>query len=195
MTLLLIEYYINKKHRVCEIEYLVETHLDKLCVILRSRVSLGVCPHQGYRSATHLETTMYLVPGSTGRCQSLENVGHRYNAASHTTPASRTPAKVHKSAGFHRRSEAAASFSLLLLALAWEPSSPGSLGWAGRVFKPRSRSFDDDEAIGHLVRIPMFLLVGHVFVRLGRSRWSTNWDRGRQDTLKRHCCGKMWSTV
>ena len=29
----------------CEIEYFVETHLCKLCVILRSRVLRVVCPH------------------------------------------------------------------------------------------------------------------------------------------------------
>ena len=28
----------------CEIEDFVETHICKLCVILRPRVSLGVCP-------------------------------------------------------------------------------------------------------------------------------------------------------
>ena len=42
----------------CEIEYFVETHLCKLCVILRSRVLRVVCPHQGYRSATPLATTV-----------------------------------------------------------------------------------------------------------------------------------------
>ena len=37
---------INKKiHSSCKIEDFVETHVCKLCVILRSRVSLGVCPH------------------------------------------------------------------------------------------------------------------------------------------------------
>ena len=34
-----------KIHSSCEIEDSVETHLFKLCVILRSRVLLGVCPH------------------------------------------------------------------------------------------------------------------------------------------------------
>ena len=34
-----------KIHSSCEIEYFVETHLCKLCVILRSRVLLGACPH------------------------------------------------------------------------------------------------------------------------------------------------------
>ena len=34
-----------KMHSSCEIEDFVETHLCKLCVILRSRVLLGVCPH------------------------------------------------------------------------------------------------------------------------------------------------------
>ena len=32
-------------HSSCEIEYFVETHLCKLCVILRSRVLRVVCPH------------------------------------------------------------------------------------------------------------------------------------------------------
>ena len=34
-----------KIHSSCEIEYFVETHLCKLCVILRSRVLRIVCPH------------------------------------------------------------------------------------------------------------------------------------------------------
>ena len=34
-----------KLHSSCEIEYFVETHLRKLCVILRSRVLRVVCPH------------------------------------------------------------------------------------------------------------------------------------------------------
>ena len=51
----------------CEIEYFVETHLRKLCVILRSRVLRVVCPHEGYRSATLLGTTVQL-SGSTGWC-------------------------------------------------------------------------------------------------------------------------------
>ena len=33
-----------KIHSSCEIEFFVETHLYKLCVILRSRVSRVVCP-------------------------------------------------------------------------------------------------------------------------------------------------------
>ena len=33
----------TKMHSSCEIEDFVETHLCKLCVILRSRVSRGVC--------------------------------------------------------------------------------------------------------------------------------------------------------
>ena len=33
-----------KIHSSCEIEYFVETHLCKLCVILRSRVLWVVCP-------------------------------------------------------------------------------------------------------------------------------------------------------
>ena len=52
-------HYKNKYTlQLCEIEDFVETHLCKLCVILRSRVLLGVCPHQGYRSATPLGTTV-----------------------------------------------------------------------------------------------------------------------------------------
>ena len=42
-------------HSSCEIEDFVETHLCKLCVILRSRVLRVVCPHQGYRSAIPLQ--------------------------------------------------------------------------------------------------------------------------------------------
>ena len=40
-------YYIIKIkiHSSCEIEYFVETHLRKLCVILRSRVLRVVCLH------------------------------------------------------------------------------------------------------------------------------------------------------
>ena len=39
-------YIIKMKIRSsCEIEYFVETHLCKLCVILRSRVLRVVCPH------------------------------------------------------------------------------------------------------------------------------------------------------
>ena len=34
-----------KIHSSCEIENFVETHLCKLCVILRSRVLWVVCPH------------------------------------------------------------------------------------------------------------------------------------------------------
>ena len=45
-----------KIHFSCEIEYFVETHLCKLCVILESRVSRVFCPHEGYRSATPLAT-------------------------------------------------------------------------------------------------------------------------------------------
>ena len=35
----------KKIHSSCEIEHFVETHLCKLCVILRSRISRVVCPH------------------------------------------------------------------------------------------------------------------------------------------------------
>ena len=41
-----LQYNIKIKiHTSCEIEYFVETHLRKLCVILRSRVLRVVCPH------------------------------------------------------------------------------------------------------------------------------------------------------
>ena len=38
---------IEKKYTIysCELEYFVETHLCKLCVILRSRILRVVCPH------------------------------------------------------------------------------------------------------------------------------------------------------
>ena len=39
-------------HSSCEIEYLVETHLCKLCVILRLCVLLAVSPHEEYSSTT-----------------------------------------------------------------------------------------------------------------------------------------------
>ena len=45
-------------HSICEIEYFVETHLCQLCVILRSRELRLVCPHEGYRSAIPLGTTV-----------------------------------------------------------------------------------------------------------------------------------------
>ena len=48
-----------KIHSSCEIEDFFETnHLCKLCVILRSRVLRVVCPHEGYRSATPVATTV-----------------------------------------------------------------------------------------------------------------------------------------
>ena len=51
--------YIKIKiHSSCEIECFVETHLCKLCVILRSRVLRVVCPHEGYRSAIPVATTV-----------------------------------------------------------------------------------------------------------------------------------------
>ena len=42
-----MNYYIIKIkiHSSCEIEDFVETHLCKLCVILRSRALRVVCPH------------------------------------------------------------------------------------------------------------------------------------------------------
>ena len=38
----------NETHSSCEIEDFVETHLCKLCVILRSLVLRVVCPHYTY---------------------------------------------------------------------------------------------------------------------------------------------------
>ena len=76
---------------------------------------------------------------------------------------------------------ATAGFSLFLVAQASAQSSPGSLGWAGRVFTRRSRSWDCDEAFECLVRILMLLFVGLVFVRVGRATWSKNGDYGRHD--------------
>ena len=55
-----------KIHSSCEIEYFVETHLCKLCVILRSRVLRVVCPHSGHRSATPLATTEVSYQGQQG---------------------------------------------------------------------------------------------------------------------------------
>ena len=51
-----------KMHSSCEIEYdyFVETHLCKLCVILRSSVLRVVYPQYRYRSATPLATTVKL---------------------------------------------------------------------------------------------------------------------------------------
>ena len=56
-------------HASGEIDAFVETHRCKLCVVLLSRVSLGVC-HKGYRSTTPLRTTVQLVGGSTGSLDS-----------------------------------------------------------------------------------------------------------------------------
>ena len=50
---------ITKKNTLQrEIKYFVETNLCKLCVVLRSHVLRVVCPHQGYRSATPIATTV-----------------------------------------------------------------------------------------------------------------------------------------
>ena len=51
-------YYKIWIHSSCKIEYFVETHLCKLCVILQSRVLRVVCLHSEYRSATPLATTV-----------------------------------------------------------------------------------------------------------------------------------------
>ena len=56
-----------KMHSSCEIEDIVESHVWKLCVKLRSRVIRVVCLHEAYRSATPLATTVQL-SRSTGRC-------------------------------------------------------------------------------------------------------------------------------
>ena len=50
------EYIIKIKiHASCEIEGFVETHLCKLCVILRSRVLRVVCPYRGRRLPLQLQ--------------------------------------------------------------------------------------------------------------------------------------------
>ena len=51
-----VEYFLVDS--ICEVEDFVETHICELCVILRSCVLLGVCPHEGYKSATPLGTTV-----------------------------------------------------------------------------------------------------------------------------------------
>ena len=50
-----------KIHSTCEIDDFVETRLCKLCVILRSRVLLGVCPHkdEGRRLPLELQCSLY----------------------------------------------------------------------------------------------------------------------------------------
>ena len=53
VSIFIIKIKINSS---CEIGYIVETHLCKLCVVFRSRVLRVVC-HQGYSSATPLATT------------------------------------------------------------------------------------------------------------------------------------------
>ena len=57
---LIFEMYniIMKIRSSCEIEYFVETHLCKLCVILQSGVLRVVCPHSGYNSGTFLATAV-----------------------------------------------------------------------------------------------------------------------------------------
>ena len=58
-TYLLCDIIKIKIHSSRDIEDFVETHhLCKLYVILRSRVLLGVCPHQRHRSAIPLGTTV-----------------------------------------------------------------------------------------------------------------------------------------
>ena len=48
-------------HFTCEIDDFVETHICKLCVILRSRVLLGVCPIKdtGRRLPFELQCSLY----------------------------------------------------------------------------------------------------------------------------------------
>ena len=61
---LLVLVLTNKIHcsSSCEIEYFVENHICKLCVILPSLVLLGVCVLlKEYRSATPLRTSSYRV--------------------------------------------------------------------------------------------------------------------------------------
>ena len=67
-------YIIKKKlHSPAVKSKVMETHHCKLCVMLRSRVLLDVCPHRGYRSATPLGTRVYsLYQGQQGDfCQSV----------------------------------------------------------------------------------------------------------------------------
>ena len=54
-------YYVIKIkiHPSGEIEYFVETHLCKLCVILRSLILRVVCPCDVYRSAIYTTSTTY----------------------------------------------------------------------------------------------------------------------------------------
>ena len=60
-----------KIHSSCEIEDFVETHLCKLCVILRSRVVRVVCPHQGYKSAIRVQLQCSYQGQQGDFCQSV----------------------------------------------------------------------------------------------------------------------------
>ena len=58
-----------KIHSSCEVQYFVETHLCKLCVILRSRVLRVVCPHITY---VPLGSVPYLHPSFCAYAQAYE---------------------------------------------------------------------------------------------------------------------------
>ena len=68
----------EKMHVSCELDqksFFIKTQLRKLRVVLRSRVSRGVYPGEGYKSVTPL-----LVPASTGlTCSALFCARKRYN--------------------------------------------------------------------------------------------------------------------
>ena len=79
-----------KIHSSCEIEDFVETHLFKLCVILRWRVLRVVCPHQeciGRRLPLELQCSLY--QGQQGDVS--QSVRGNYNPP----PSSSTPPSPH----------------------------------------------------------------------------------------------------